>query len=170
MDFATATIVVIAQYILGKLAADVDRRDGWVIRSVKALKGQIDNTFLADLARQIDAWDDQRTFPFPLSEKQFAAAQRVLRHYAATLARIARDNARAKVGLPPAPPEATQTPPEATPEAMPDRPPAIGPRLPRKPRKPRKAPGKKIGLPPIDPTAPAPWEIDDAAHKEVCRC
>ena len=92
IDFATATFAVVAKYIAEKLAADTDRNDGWVIRSLLVLvETGSANEVLVDLAAKVHEWKlGQSDYHHPLSLSQFMLAKGLVSRRIATLAKIAR--------------------------------------------------------------------------------
>ena len=92
IDFATATFAVVAKYIAEKLAADTDRNDGWVIRSLLVLvETGSANEVLVDFAAKVHEWKlGHSDYHHPLSLSQFMLAKGLVSRRIATLAKIAR--------------------------------------------------------------------------------
>jgi hypothetical protein len=148
-DFKAATIVTTVKYLLGVFAPDTDRDNGPVIKGLLALaglnEGWATEPAILDLAGKVCAWKEGKTtYHHPLTPDQFALAKKLVSNHATTLARLAKTNAE----------KAAITPPVAS-----ECPAAVGSPRPRKAAT-RKA--KPVAVA-VNPDAPAPWEIDDAA-------
>ena len=145
MDFATATFAVIAKYIAEKLAADVNYKDGWVVRSLIALAKEIKVEIIIDLAAKVHEWKlGHSTFNNPLSTKQFELARKLTLRNVATIAKIAQTAAK---------PPSAAVEPTVKEEVV-----SVKPA--RKSRK------KAEYKPTMDVGGVAPWEYDDGVARE----
>ncbi len=85
------------------ITALLNRKDEAVIRALRTINSvcgwtQGEHPFASSLLSQMDDWNNtppQRRYPLPLSDKQIAAARKLVIEYAGVLARVANDKAKA---------------------------------------------------------------------------